>query len=254
MKNLTCIESYIDENSNHFGCFVIEPLEIGQGITLGNALRRTLLSDLSGFAVTGVRINNLKHEFGVVQGLREDVLEVILNFKEIVFKSSLFNNKSNTKFTSKVNLQGPAVITAGMFNLPKDKIKIVNPNQYLCTLLDNSEFVVEIDIEKGKGYRLVEEYVDNKLNDTFFPLEASTLLVDAIFMPIRRVNYKVKLIHDTQGNIKESLHIEILTNGSITPKRGIQEALKILIDLIYPLLNSPDILSISSQLAINYSK
>lgn len=254
MKNLTCIESYIDENSNHFGCFVIEPLEIGQGITLGNALRRTLLSDLSGFAITGVRINNLKHEFGVVEGLQEDILEVMLNLKEIVFKSSLFNNKSNTKFTSKLNIKGPTVITAGMFNLPKEKIKIVNPNQYVCTLLDNSDLYIELDIEKGKGYRLIEENLESKLDKNFFPLDASTLRVDAIFMPIRRANYKVKLIHDTQGNIKESLHVEILTNGSITPKRSIQESLKVLLDVIYPLFSSSNFLNISSHLANNYFK
>ena len=88
MNSLYCIENYIDKEQNHFGCFLIEPLEIGQGITLGNALRRTLLSDLSGFAITGLRINNLKHEFAIIEGLREDILEVLLNLKELVFKSS----------------------------------------------------------------------------------------------------------------------------------------------------------------------
>ena len=84
MSTLTCIETYIDNEKNHYGCFVIEPLETGQGITLGNALRRTLLSDLTGFSITGVRINDLKHEFSIIEGLREDILEVLLNLKEII--------------------------------------------------------------------------------------------------------------------------------------------------------------------------
>ena len=86
MSTLNCIETYIDKEQNYYGCFLIEPLETGQGITIGNALRRTLLSDLTGYSITGVRINNLKHEFSVVKGLREDILEVLLNLKEVIFK------------------------------------------------------------------------------------------------------------------------------------------------------------------------
>ena len=85
MTTINCIENYIDKERNHYGSFLIEPLDIGQGITLGNALRRTLLSDLTAFSITGVRVNNLKHEFSVVEGLREDVLEVLLNLKEVIF-------------------------------------------------------------------------------------------------------------------------------------------------------------------------
>jgi DNA-directed RNA polymerase subunit alpha len=252
MKKVTCVENYTEQNGNKYGCFIIEPLEIGQGITLGNALRRTLISDLSGFAITGARVNNLKHEFSVIEGLREDILEVLLNLKEVVFKSSLYNNQSHLKFVSELNIKGPAVITAGMFNLPKGKIKILNPNQYICTLLDNSDLRIDIDIEKGKGYQLTEESINEKFGDNFSPLNPSTLRIDAIFMPVKKVNYKIKLIHDTLGNIKESLQLEVLTNGSITPKRAIHESLKIIIEMIYPLFNTTDFLNISSQLATNY--
>jgi len=102
MSTLTCIETYIDNEQNHYGCFIIEPLESGQGITLGNALRRTLLSDLTGFSITGVRINDLKHEFSIVEGLREDILEILLNLKEIIFKCSfpLKQKLQNIKFIS----------------------------------------------------------------------------------------------------------------------------------------------------------
>lgn len=237
MKNLTCIESHIKNTAGHFGSFIIAPLEIGQGITLGNALRRTLLSDLSGFAITGVRINNLKHEFSIVEGLREDILEILLNLKEIIFKSSLFNNKNITKFCSKLVVKGPAVVTAGMFNLPINKLNILNPNHYICTILDNSDLLIEIDIEKGKGYALGEEKSDLNFSNRQESMIPKTLAVDAIFMPIRKVNYKVKLINDTLGNLKEELQVDILTNGSITPKRSLQEALKIILNMIYPLFD-----------------
>jgi DNA-directed RNA polymerase subunit alpha len=251
MSKLICIESYIDKDRNHYGNFLIEPLELGQGITLGNALRRTLLSDLTGFAITGARINNLKHEFAVVEGLREDILEVLLNLKEIVFKSSYFSasQKKETKLKSFINIQGPIVITAGMLQLPKNSLKVINPNQYICTIVDNSYFYLEVDIENGKGYQLTDENRKKIINEKFNISKPSTLVLDSIFFPIKKANYKIKLIHDTRGNIKESLNFEILTNGSITPKRGIQESLKILINLFYPLFVNPTFLVASSELA-----
>jgi len=251
MSKLICIESYIDKDQNHYGNFLIEPLELGQGVTLGNALRLTLLSDLTGFSITGARINNLKHEFAVVEGLREDILEVLLNLKEIVFKSSYFfaSQKKDTKLKAFINIQGPIVITAGMFQLPKNILKIINPNQYICTIVDNSYFYLEVDIENGKGYQLTDENRKKIINEKFNTSKPSTLVLDSIFFPIKKVNYKIKLIHDTRGNIKESLNLEILTNGSITPKRGIQESLKILINLFYPLFINPSFLVASSELA-----
>jgi DNA-directed RNA polymerase subunit alpha len=251
MPTLNCIETYIDKDQNHYGCFLIEPLETGQGITLGNAIRRTLLSDLTGFSIVGVRINNVKHEFSTIEGLREDVLEILLNLKEIVFKNYSVGRKENndSKITGFLNVRGPVILTAGMFNLPKDAIKIVNPNQYLGTIVDASEFYMEIDIENGKGYRLTEETRKKNTQTKVSNVRPSTLFIDALFMPIKKVNYKIRLIHDTKGNIKESLNLEIWTNGSITPKRSLQEALKILIDLFYSLFITPDFLSVSSKLS-----
>lgn len=249
MNKLTCIESFIDKDQNHYGSFLIEPLEIGQGITLGNALRRTLLSDLTGLAITGVRINNLKHEFAIVEGLREDILEILLNLKEVIFKSAypVEEQNRNKKLKAFINVKGPLIVTAGMFELPRNNIKIINPNQYICTIVDNSHFYLEIDIEKGKGYRLTEENRKRKIDEKFSPIKPSTLMIDSIFLPIKKVNYKIKLIHDSKGNIKESLEIQILTNGSITPKRSIQEGLKILMNLLYPLFITPNFLTLSSK-------
>lgn len=251
MINLTCLETYIDKNQNHYGCFVVEPLEIGQGITLGNSLRRTILSDLMGYAITGVRINNLKHEFSIIEGLREDVLEIILNLKEIIFKSCK-TAKINEPIRGFLNIKGPRIVTAGMFQLPKDILTIINPNTYICTIIDNSEFYLEIDIEIGKGYKLTEEIRRQKLEKTIFQSkQPSTLFIDAIFMPIKKINYKVKLIHDTKGNIKESLIFEILTNGSITPKRSLYEGIKILLNLFSSLFLTSNVLSISKNLNNN---
>ena len=250
MSTLTCIETYIDEEHNYYGCFLVEPLEAGQGITLGNAIRRTLLSDLTAYSITGVRINNLKHEFSVVEGLREDVLEVLLNLKEVIFKTSFLEKKENSlKLKAFLNVKGPVIVTAGMFQLPKNRLIIINPNQYICTIVDTSEFYLEVDIENGKGYRLTEEKRRKNIEEKLFVSKPSTLQIDALFMPIKKVNYKIKLIHDTQGNIKESLNLEIVTNGSITPKRSLYESLKILMNLFYPLFINFNFSSISSNLA-----
>jgi len=249
MGKLICLENYLNRDHSHYGCFLIEPLEIGQGITLGNALRRTLLSDLTGFAITGVRINNLKHEFGMVEGLRDDILEILLNLKEVTFRPSFSEKQRPTKLKGFINVKGPLIVTAGMFRLPKTHLKLINPNQYICTIVDDSEFYMEIDIENGKGYRLTEENRKRNSDDKFSPSRPSTLILDSLFMPIKKVNYKIKLIHDTQGNIKESLNLEILTNGSLTPKRSLQESFKILMTLIYPLFITPDIFELSSKLS-----
>lgn len=254
MNKLTCIENYIDKQLNHYGCFVVEPLEIGQAITLGNALRRTLLSDLTGFAITGARINNIKHEFAVIESLREDILEILLNLKEIVFKESflLKENLGTLQMKGFLNVQGPLIVTAGMFKLPKNSVRIINPSQYVCTILDDSEFYCEIDIKNGKGYQILEETRRKNKIEKVSSTRPSTLLIDANFMPIKKVNFKVKLINDTKGNIKESLILELVTNGSATPKRCLQESIKLLMNLFYPLLTDENFLLASSTLAKDF--
>ena len=250
MNKLVLTENFNKDKNFNFNSFIIEPLEIGQGITLGNALRRILLSDLTSFSISGTRINNLKHEFSIIQGVREDALEILLNLKEIVIKNSFsMLSKMNSsksfplKFKGYLNVKGPCVITAGLFNLPKSCLSIVNPNQYICTITDNSELYMEIDIEHGKGYKL-SNYENNNINNYLSNNKPSTLLLDTVFIPVKKVNFKIKLITDTYGNIKESLILDILTNGSITPKRSLQESLKILLNLTYPLLIGKNILNL----------
>lgn len=235
MVTLTCIENNIDENQNHYGSFILEPLEVGQGVTLGNAMRRVLLSDLSSYAISGVRINNLKHEFTSIPGIREEILEILLNLKEIVFKTSSLSTFEHKlpKFQGFLNAKGPRIITSGMLYLPKDYLAVLNPNMYICTIVDNSEIYIELDIDKGKGYKLQEETrKEQGKKSLVFSKSPSTFFIDSVFSPVKKVNFKVKLIYDTKGNIKESLIFEIVTNGSVTPSRAIAESCKNLLELI----------------------
>jgi DNA-directed RNA polymerase subunit alpha len=235
---ITLIQNDIKENSLNkecFGKFLIEPLEIGQAVTLGNSIRRTLISDISGFAITIARINNIKHEFSAIRGAREDVIEVLFNLREIIFKENEKDKKKDIMYSfAYIKKEGPCVVTAGCLNFFTSNtfLKIVNPDQYICTIVDKVTFYLEIYIEKGRGYSCL---------NTEKPIIPFGLKIDSLFLPIKRVNYKTILIHDIKGNIKESLILEILTNGSISPSRALEESLKILMDLIYPLFISIDI-------------
>ena len=147
-----------------------------------------------------------------------------------------------------LNVKGPIIVTAGMLKLPKNTVTILNPEQYICTIVDDSDFYLSLDIENGKGYKLTEEARKQKIEKKLSALNPTTLSIDSLFMPIKKVNYKIKLIHDSKGNIKESLIFEIVTNSSITPQRSLQEALKILIELFSSLFFTPEFLKISQKL------
>jgi DNA-directed RNA polymerase subunit alpha len=246
MAKITCVENFITKSYNHFSSFLIEPLEPGQGITIGNAIRRTLLADITGFAITEAKINDVKHEFVTIESVRDDVLEILLNFKEIVFKESVFltqlEPKEKCKITGFINVQGPCVVTAGMLQLPKNSLSILNPEQYICTILDSSSFFCEILIEKGKNYRTIsEKIVTNKTKDVN-SFSSSSLLTDSVFTPVKRASFKVKLIHDSYGNLKESLFFEIVTKANTSPKRCLFESIKYIIDIFYPLIIDSKIL------------
>jgi DNA-directed RNA polymerase subunit alpha len=245
MINITSIENKIYNDGSHFSYIIIEPLNLGHGISVGNSLRRTLLSDISGSAIKGVRINNVKSEFTEVVGVKEDTLEILLNLKEIVVKQNFHGNLRKSIITGFLQIQGPIVVTAGMFKLPKDKIQILNPNQYICSILTPTELFIEIDIDRGKGYSLINysnRYIRRK---KFNNEKGSTLLMDAIFNPIKVINYKTKLVYDSKGNIKEALHFEMLTNGALTPYRALLEASKILLNVFISLLAYSNLLKLN---------
>lgn len=218
---IECIESRIDGPRDHYDKFLLEPLEPGQGITIGNALRRVLLSDLEGTSIVSVRIAGVNHEFSTISGIREDVLEILLNLKEITFKSD-----SNDTLIGRLRVQGPAIVTADNFDLPSE-VTLIDPKQYIATICGNNILEMEFRVEKGRGYRLVEKGIDETSVDF--------LQVDSIFMPVKKVNYFVEDVRYKQDVVQERLSIEVWTNGSITPKEAISQSASILTNLFTPL-------------------
>nr|YP_010903729.1 RNA polymerase subunit alpha [Hypnea wynnei]WCH56581.1 RNA polymerase subunit alpha [Hypnea wynnei] len=220
---IECIESKIEGAREQYGHFILQPLKQGQGITVGNSLRRTILSDLEGTAIVAVRIAGINHEFSTITGVREDVLEILLNLKQVVLKSY-----SSEPQIGRVRIQGPAIITAGLFDLPPE-IKIIDPKQYIATICNNTIFEMEFRIEKGNGYRLIDRGVDKKSIDF--------LQIDAIFMPATKFNYHVEEKNINSNSIQEKLSIEVWTNGSLSPQEAISQGAHILTNLFYPLTN-----------------
>jgi DNA-directed RNA polymerase subunit alpha len=217
-----CVESDSANDQSLYGRFVLEPLERGQGITVGNALRRVLLSNLEGTAVTAVRIAGVTHEFMTIPGVREDVLDILLNMKEIVLKSH-----SSQPQIGRVLVQGPATVTADHFELPAE-VEIVDPGQYVATIAGGATLEMEFRVEKGVGYRAIERGRDETSALDF-------LQIDSVFMPVRKVNYTIEDARIGGSMDKDRLVMEVYTNGSLTPQDALSEAAKILVDLFNPL-------------------
>ena len=220
---IECIESSTDTDRSQYGKFVLEPLDRGQGTTVGNALRRVLLSNLEGAAITAVRIAGVNHEFATIPGVREDVLEILLNLKEIVL-----NSYSNQRQIGRLLVQGPATVTAGHFDLPSE-VEVVDKNQYIATLSPGATLEMEFQIEKGTGYRAVEQRNRDEATAVDF------LQIDAVFMPVRKVNYTVEDARVGGSLEKDRLIMEISTNGSLSPQDALSQAATILVDLFVPL-------------------
>lgn len=219
---IDCVELKINDYKEHYGKFIFHSLEQGQAITLGNSIRRVLLSELSGIAITALRIAGINNEFSTIPGVREDILEIILNLKQVILKGNI-----NEPVLGRLRIQGPAIITAAQIELPE--ITIVNGAQYLATISDNSMLEMEFKIEKGKNYCL---------NDSKSSISAGDFLqIDAIFMPIKKVAFEVEQI-DIFSNInQEKLILEIWTNGSILASEALFLSGKILQNLLQPLVN-----------------
>lgn len=218
---IECVESNTEKDQGQYGKFVLEPLERGQGTTVGNALRRVLLSNLEGAAVTAVRIAGVNHEFATIPGVREDVLEILLNMKEVVLKTY-----SSQPQIGRLLVNGPATVTASQFDLPSE-VEVVDQIQYVATLSEGATLEMEFRIEKGRGYRAVDRTRDDAPVDF--------LQIDAIFMPVRKVNYSVEDARVGGSLEKDRLIMEIWTNGSLTPQEALSQAANILVDLFNPL-------------------
>jgi DNA-directed RNA polymerase subunit alpha len=226
MNNISikCLKSEKIQSGACHGQFLINSLNPGQGITIGNQLRRVLLGDLGSIAISAVRIAGVTHEFSTIPGVREDILEILLNLKGIVCKS-----KTNKIQFGHLKVQGPSVITADLIQLPSD-IEIVNPNHYIATISTSNIIEIEFKLEYGTGYRLASQ--------TFLDEDENYLQLDTIFMPVQKVDFKIENIYDAANNISERLFIDIWTNGSISPNEAIESAAQIIIDLFTLLINN----------------
>lgn len=208
------INKYIDEAGN-YGKFVVEPLERGYGTTLGNALRRILLSSLPGAAVTSVKIDGVLHEFSTIPGVKEDVTEIILNLKKLAIRL----NGENTKRVI-INAVGPKEVTAADI-IGDSELEIFNPDLHIATLEENATLVMEINMARGRGYVPAEM---NKTETT--PI--SVIPVDSIYTPVRKVNFTVENTRVGQVTDYDRLVLEIWTDGSITPEEGVSIGAKIM--------------------------
>ena len=204
----------IDENKD-YGVFVVEPLERGYGTTLGNSLRRVLLASLPGAAVTSINIEGVLHEFDTVPGVREDVMQIILNVKGIALKSYVQDEK-----IIELDVEGPAEITAGDILTDSD-IEIVNPDHYLFTIGEGASLKATLTVNSGRGYVPADQ---NKKDDA----PVGTLAVDSIYTPVTKVNYQVEPARVGSNDGFDKLTLEILTNGTIIPEDALGLSARIL--------------------------
>lgn len=214
---IECTESKTEGTTKQYGRFIIDLLQPGQGTTIGNSLRRTLLSSIKGSAIVAVRIAGVNHEFSTITGVREDVLEILLNLKEVILKSST----SETQI-GRLRVQGPAVITAGLLDMPPE-VQVIDHRQYIATICNNTIFEMELMIGQGYGYQLAGNHLNEKSIDF--------LQIDAVFMPVKKINYVVQEKRIDSQLIQEKLVLDIWTDGSLSPQQAISEGSQILTNL-----------------------
>lgn len=216
----------VDESTN-YGKFVVEPLERGYGTTLGNSLRRILLSSLPGAAVSSIQIDGVLHEFSTIDGVLEDVTQIILNIKKLALKMNTDEDKN-----IEIDVNGPAKVTAADIVADPD-VEVLNPEQYICTVADGGHFHVRMTVKKGRGYVAADQ---NKSDD----MPIGVLPIDSIFTPISRVNYQVESTRVGRRNDFDKLTLDVWTNGSISPREAISLAAKILTEHLDIFVNLTD--------------
>jgi len=207
----------VDDHSATSATFIIEPLHTGYGMTLGNSLRRVLLSSIAGAAASAFRIEGITHEFTTVEGVKEDVVDIMLNLKQVRFK--VYSEESQTVRIEK-KTKGP--ITAADIKTT-DQVEVVNPDQLIATLDSAKPFIMDIVVETGRGYRTVEATPEEHRI-------ADMIAVDAIFSPVQRVRYKVESTRVGQKTDLDKLLVTIDTDGSVTPREAFEEAAAILVN------------------------
>jgi len=207
------------EADNHFGKFEFKPLEPGYGITIGNALRRILLSSLEGYAIASIKIDGVKHEFDTIPGVKEDVTNIILNLKKIDLKHTV-EDAEFEKAT--VTVSGQEEFKAGDLNKVLSGFQVLNPDLVICHLDPGASFTLEFTVNKGRGWVPADE-------NTVPTDDVNVIAIDSIYTPIKNVKYTVENFRVDQKTDYDKLTLEITTNGSILPKDALKEAAKILI-------------------------
>ena len=202
-----------------YGRFVVEPLERGYGITLGNSLRRVLLSSLPGAAVTRVQIEGVLHEFSTLPGVREDTVEILLNIKNLALK--MYTDEPQV---IRIERQGPGTVYAGDI-ITNELVEVVNPDLYICTLAEDGRLYMQMTVERGRGYVPAER---NKRPD----MPIGVIAVDSIFSPVRKVNYRVEDTRVGKETDYDRLTLEVWTNGAIRPDEAVSMAARILSEQI----------------------
>ena len=221
---IKCLKSERTESGIMFGQFLINSLEPGQGLTIGNLLRRVLLGDLGGTSITGIRLAGAKDEFSIITGVREDILEILLNLKGVIVKS-----RTTKPHFGYLKIKGPAIITANSIQLPPE-LEIINPNHYIATIATENTLEIEFKFDYGTGYKLAGQNTSKRSGDF--------LEIDAIFMPVKKVDFKIENIYDSTNNINERLIIEVWTNGSLKPEDAIYIASQSIIDLFNSIIEN----------------
>ncbi|ACF13578.1 DNA-directed RNA polymerase, alpha subunit [Chloroherpeton thalassium ATCC 35110] len=204
--------------SNYYGKFIAQPLERGYGVTIGNAIRRVLLSSLPGTAITGIKIEGVLHEFSTIDGVKEDVPDIVLNLKQIRFRSI---SKRNAVVT--LVLRGPKDFVAGDIVSPEGDFEVLNPEHHIATLNEDATLKIDVSVGRGRGYMPAE---DNKPET----MPIGYISVDSIFTPIRNVKYSVENTRVGQRTDYEKLSLEVETDGSIAPDEAVSMAGKIIND------------------------
>ena len=214
------VKEYIKDS--HYGKFELEPLERGFGTTLGNALRRVMLSSLPGDAITSVKIDGVAHEFQKIDGVVEDVTAIVLNLKSIVIKNHAKDENKIIRLTKNT----PGVVTAGDIEKDAD-IEILNPDQVSATLVEGGSLNMEMTIGSGRGYVVAE---DNKKLLQKDKTKVGAIAIDSLYSPVERINYEVETARVGQNNNFDKLILEVWTNGSISPEEALALAARILIE------------------------
>ncbi len=216
-----------DSLNEEYGKFVIRPLERGYGVTLGNSLRRVLLSSMMGSAVSAVKFDGVLHEFTTIPDVMEDVTDIILNLKEVRLRQ--FSSEPQVLRISKT---GPGVVTAADIQLT-DKVEVINPNQHICTLGDNGKIEAEILVRFGRGYVTADDQKED--------LQVGYIAVDSLYSPVRRVNYQVNNARVGQRTDYDALTLEVWTDGSLKPEESVALGSKIIKEQLQVFINFDEV-------------